>query len=261
MEEPAPPAFDESLAGADLALATIGWAWRPTTRSRRTTSRSGGSRLLQTRMREENTSSATSFLFLDPDTWQLRTPEDLERLRHQRGAEVVQEDDVDKLRASNAAQHDKIVLMRRAAAKAKRDHADEVAKTSEELSATRDALERATAALAARADDVAALEAELARLRAGARGAGVARQGAVARQAVAGAAPAQDGRRRPGVDAHAERWRARRAWFWVLSIDIHGKQADNGRCHRRPSPAFFTRPAGCGASSPLTEAARADAPM
>ena len=56
--------------------------------------------------------------------------------------------------------------MRRAAAKTKRDHADEVAKTSEELSATRDALERATAALAARADDVAALEAELARLRA-----------------------------------------------------------------------------------------------
>ena len=103
--------------------------------------------------------------FLDPDTWQLRTPEDVERLRNQRGAEVVQEDDVDKLRASNAAQHDKIVLMRRAAAKAKRDHADEVAKTSEELSATRDALERATAALAARADDVAALEAELARLR------------------------------------------------------------------------------------------------
>ena len=55
--------------------------------------------------------------------------------------------------------------MRRAAAKAKRDHADEIEKTSEELSATRDALERATAALAARADDVAALEAELARLR------------------------------------------------------------------------------------------------
>ena len=104
--------------------------------------------------------------FLDPDTWQLRTPEDVERLRSQRGAEVVQEDDVDKLRASNAAQHDKIVLMRRAAAKAKRDHADEAAKTSEELRATRDALERATAALAARADDVAALEAELARLRA-----------------------------------------------------------------------------------------------
>ena len=164
-EEPAPPAFDESLAGADLALATIrlGLASYNALETHDEPFRRIAS------LTDENARRKHLFShklpFLDPDTWQLRTPEDVERLRNQRGAEVVQEDDVDKLRASNAAQHDKIVLMRRAAAKAKRDHADEVAKTSEELSATRDALERATAALAARADDVAALEAELARLR------------------------------------------------------------------------------------------------
>jgi hypothetical protein len=54
--------------------------------------------------------------------------------------------------------------MRRAAARQRRDHGEALARSSEDLAAARAALDRVTAALAARGDDVAALQAELARL-------------------------------------------------------------------------------------------------
>jgi len=156
------PAFDESLAGADLALATVrlGLASYGAVETydepfRRIARLDDGARRKHL--------FSHKLPFLDPDTWLPRTPEPVARLRHQRGAGVV-EDDVDAPRAASAAASDQVALMRRAAARQRQDHGEALARSSEDLATARAALDRVTAALAARGDDVAALQAELARL-------------------------------------------------------------------------------------------------